>query len=360
MNNIQHRNLQDEEVSLKDVINEIKLLFGLVKKNIIAFLLCCTIGGAAGFSYAYYSKPTFLANMQFVFRSEGATGAGSLSSGLGSLLGVGAGGNGSALDRIVELLGTRKIVGEALLLQAEVDGKNDLLINHYIRLEELKKKWVDDRNLNKVVFKGYENYEQLDYAQRKAINQISSAIANGTGFGSSGLLEKDFNKNTGIINFDVAYKNENFAIALNKAIYMRLLNFYIEESSYNTNKNVKILQNKVDSIKRALIIAQGASARENDQALGLTLQQDRVEAKSLSIKENILTAMFAEAQRNLENLRYLELAAKPSFSIINFPYSPLKMEKANGVLFLVIGFVLSFLILLLVFRLKTYLKANSV
>jgi len=96
----------------------------------------------------------------------------------------------------------------------------------------------------------------------------------------------------------------------------------------------------VDSIKNALGYTQSASAKQIDQGLGILLQQDRVQQKNLGIKENMLILMYGEAQKNLEQLSFIQATTSPSFSIIDQPYSPIKPETKSKILFTLVGMFL--------------------
>ena len=55
----------------------------------------------------------------------------------------------------------------------------------------------------------------------------------------------------------------------------------------------------------------------------------KVGNKSLSFKENMLSLMYAEVQKNLETLRYIEASSMPSFSIIDQPFSPIRAQQKS-------------------------------
>jgi hypothetical protein len=138
--------------------------------------------------------------------------------------------------------------------------------------------------------------------------------------------------------------NEDFSIALTNAIYNEVIEFYSDQSLAATSNNVQVLTRKADSIRRELDATRRAFARNSDQALGLLLQEDKVENKSLSFKENMLSLMYAEVQKNLETLKYIEASSMPSFTIIDQPYSPIKPNRKSKPTYSLISFfVFSFI-----------------
>ena len=324
-----------DEISLKDLILKVKNLWKLFLSNIKTILLISLIGGALGLVYAWMSKPVYEAKMTFVMRAESNNVLSSLS-GISSLFGAGTyAASASPMDRILELLGSERIVGEALLSESTIEGKNDLIINHLIAIEGLKEKREKDTVLNKASFSASDRFETLSYAQRKAIKNLIGFVA-----GKEGILSKSFDKKSGVINVMVSHTSEDFSIALTNAMYNHLVDFYSKEAVSTISSKVEVLQNKVDSIKNALGSTQSASAKQIDQGLGILLQQDRVQQKNLGIKENMLILMYGEAQKNLEQLSYIQATTSPSFSIIDQPYSPITPKRKSKLIFTLAGSIL--------------------
>jgi uncharacterized protein involved in exopolysaccharide biosynthesis len=336
-NQIQQPFQEEEEFAVKDLIRILKTWKELFVNNIFKILFTGIIGGAIGFIYAYLDTPVYNAQLKFVMRSDPGSGLSSGLAGLSSILGsgTGPGGSGSGLERIIELIGSDRIIGNAILLEAEVNGKQDLLVNHYINLQGYRKTWEKDSLLSKVNYPVGVQFADLDFPQRKAIKMIIGSLIGKDN--TSKLIGKTFDKKSGVVTLSVTYKNEDFAIQLTNAIYQEVIEFYSDQSLAATSNNVQVLTQKADSIRRELDATRRAFARNSDQALGLLLQEDKVENKSLSFKESMLSLMYAEVQKNLETLRYIEASSMPSFSIIDKPFSPIRPIRKSIILFSIIG-----------------------
>lgn len=332
---------EEEEFGIKDLIRILRTWKEVFVNNIFKILIAGIIGGAIGFTYAYLSVPVYNAQLKFVMRSDPGSGLSSGLAGLSSILGsgTGAGGTGSGLERVIELIGSDRIIGNAILNEAIVNGKKDLLINHYITLQEYREKWTKDTILNSVTYPSNIKFSDLNFPQRKAIKIIIGSLIGKDN--KSKIIAKSFDKKSGVVTLAVGYKNEDFAIELTNAIYQEVIEFYSDQSLAATSNNVQVLTQKADSIRRELDETRRAFARNSDQALGLLLQEDKVENKSLSFKENMLSLMYAEVQKNLETLRYIEASSMPSFSIIDQPYSPIRPVKKSKIIFSFLGVFLS-------------------
>jgi uncharacterized protein involved in exopolysaccharide biosynthesis len=349
-NEIQQPFQDEEEFGIKDLIRILNTWKEVFLKNIFKILFAGIVGGAIGFAYAYLDTPQYNAQLKFVMRSD-PTNLGLGLSSLSSLLGSGTspGGSGSGLERVIELIGSDRIIGNAILKEAEVNGKKDLLVNHFINLQGYRRKWEEDTVINKVNYPIGIFFSDLNFSQRKAIKIIIGSLVGKDN--TSKLIAKSFDKKSGVVTLAVGFKNEDFAIELTNAIYQEVIEFYSDQSLAATSNNVQVLTRKADSIRMELEATRRAFAKNTDQALGLLLQEDKVENKSLSFKESMLSLMYAEVQKNLETLKYIEASSMPSFSVIDKPYSPIKAIKKNKIVLSIFGifigsfFVYIFLIL---------------
>jgi uncharacterized protein involved in exopolysaccharide biosynthesis len=340
-NEIQQPFQEEEEFGIRDLIRILKTWKEVFVNNIFKILFAGIIGGSIGFTYAYLDTPKYNAQLKFVMRSDPGSGLSSGLAGLSSILGsgTGPGGSGSGLERVIELIGSDRIIGNAILTEAEVNGKLDLLVNHYITLQGYRKAWAKDSLLRKVNFPVGVQFADLDFPQRKAIKNIIGSLISKDN--SSKIIGKSFDKKSGVVTLSVTYKNEDFSIVLTNAIYKEVIEFYSTQSLAATSNNVQVLNQKADSIRKELDATRRAFAKNSDQALGLLLQEDKVENKSLSFKENMLSLMYAEVQKNLETLKYIEASSMPSFSIIDQPYSPIRPVKKSKIIFSFFGVFLS-------------------
>lgn len=326
--------ITEDELTLKDIVKKILTVKKLFVKHFKTIVLFSVLGGLLGFGYAFSSKPLYTAKLSFVMRSDATSSAASGLAGLSSLLGSGtSAASTSPLDRIIELIGSDQIVGKALLTEGSVEGKRDLMINHFIRIADLTTSWRKDTSLATLKFNIGDEYNKLNFAQRKAIKAISAMLA-----GPKGMLSKSFDKKSGIMQMSVVYTHEELSIQLNKAIYNELIHFYTNESVAPLASKVVILQTKVDSIQGVLNYTQNMSALKNDQGLGLLLQQDKVVQKRLGIKETMLTMTYGESLKNLEQLKYILATITPSFSIIDEAFTPIQPQQKSKLKFGYIGF----------------------
>ena len=354
------QDLANQEIEI-DLMAEFLLLMNVVKKNYLWILLLSILGGAAGFIYVNIQKPLYSAKYKFIVKfNDGGGAALSGLSGIASLMGTG-GGMVDPYAKIIELAGSERIVGKALFYPARIDGKQDLLINHFIELEELKKDWQEDSTLSQVnrFNPAIYNVKKLSYPDRKALFNVISIMSGGEENTSKALIQHQYDKKTGIISINVKHWNEEFAIALSSAVYQELVDFHTMESFDKMSSNVSNVKNKVDSIRSALLSTQMSSAKKSDQTLGLIMQEDQVAKKNLSIRENMLVVMLGEAQKNYETLTLMQQSTKPNFNIIKEPFSPLNPEQKNKIVFAILGFFSTLFFVVAFFRVREWFTKKS-
>lgn len=329
---------------ISDVLLELSVWIGLIRKYFKRYLLVALIGGGLGITYATLYVPKYRADLRFMMRTD-ASGLASQLSSLNSLFGGGTSSSGTPAERIIELIGTEKVVANALLTTSAVNAKEDLLINHYMRLHELPEKWQKDSILSHVTFSKQDRFETFNFGQRMAFKKIYKAMVSLNS--NDGIITRSLAKKTAIITITAIHFNEEFAIALAKAMYMQLTDFYVNEVIASTRRNVQILTHKSDSIRNELEQTRRAYAQNTDKTLGILLQQNKVENKSLAVRENMLTLMYAEVQKNLETLKFMEESSAPSFSVIDMPYSPIDPSLKSRVKYGLFGaFVFAFLLII--------------
>lgn len=348
---------EEDNLSIKDIIKKGKDFYDLLKPHFWKLLIFALLGSALGFFNAFKSPPIYPAKVRFLMKESGSGSALMSSLGnLGSLFG-GATGTASPMDRTLAIIGSERIVGAALLKPIIVDNQSDLAINHFIRIQELHKAWKKDSSLNNFTFSKINlKQENFDFTYRKAFRSILNMFVGD----KSNILTKSFEKKSGVFDLSINTKNENFSIEFCKLLYKELEQFMYSQSIAVSGKNVAVLTNKIDSIKSELNAVQNALARNTDRTLGLLMQEDRVDQKKMMMKEQMLTIMYGEAQKNLETFRFLNESTVVGLEVIAAPFSPIKPIQKSVVKYTIFGFVLFGFFGLIYIYLRIWLKEQQI
>jgi hypothetical protein len=338
---------------LKLVVELIKDAYSLIVFNIHYIFIIGVLFAFLFFIYAKYQNPLFQAELRFVVKSEGSTsGISSALGGLGAMFGGAT--IGSPLERTVQVASSDRILGASLLTTVQIEGRSEVLANSLIRLNRLHDQWVKDTSLHKVVFSQNDTLiEYLSFPKRKALKILEEMIIPKSG---EGIVSRSFDKKSGVVSLIAKHENEEFAIVLTKQMFYKLREFYVEQMISSAANNVLILQKKVDSIKFELSKVQSSFARNTDQSFGLLFQEDKVELRKLAVREQMLLAMYSEAQKNLETFKFMNDSAIPSLTVIDMPYSPLQKIEKSKVLFALGGFLLGAFLTFLFILIRRWYK----
>lgn len=352
MENNANNTISEEDLLLSEIIIKVKKGFLFFRKKLWILLIISSIGAIIGFAQVYFSKPLFIAKVKFIMKDNG--GGTSLMSSLGSLSSLLGGNSGptSPLERTLAILGSERIVGRALLKSIIVDSKNDLAINHYVRISGFNQKWKNDSSLNNIIFSKGDNINTFNFSKRKAYKIIINNFINE----KSTVLTKSFDKKSGVIDLSIKTFNESFSIEFCKLIYSELDQFIYNQQLNSSGKNVEILDKKIDSIKSELSYVQNSLARSTDRTLGLLMQEDKVNQKQLIMKEQMLTIMYGEAQKNLETFKFVNESINKGLEIIEYPLSPIIPESKSKLRYTLIGFFLSGIISYVILFIHNWFK----
>ncbi len=329
-------NIEEEEFSLNDIKNQIHLIVTFTKRNLYKLLIIACMGGCIAFLFALFSKPIYSAKTKFLLKESNSTSSliGSLG-GLGSLI-TGTAGTISPLERTNAIIRSEKIVGNALLRKINVDGKIDLVINHFIEINDLHEVWSNDSLLSKIKFSNQDTVrENLNFNKRKAYRNIINYLISE----KSKFLNNNYDKKTGVFVITVNSINEDFSIEFNKILYDAVEIFMYKQNVTSSENSVSILTNKKDSIRTLLNSIQNELARTNDRTLGLLMQEDKVTQKRLLMQEQMLTIMYGEVQKNLETFKFMNESVNTVLEVIETPFSPLLPITKSKRDYTIIGFV---------------------
>ena len=162
------------------------------------------------YSYNYLIKPTYYARTTFVLDNDNVSSMGDLSS-LASLAGINASSFVDAsslfqIDNIQELYRSNAMIKKTLLSKSKIDNKDILIIERFIKAENLEKKWsnlgfnVNDLRSNKTsrvqdsLIKGLVKLIKKEYLVVNKPSRKTTILEIGFDHKDE-ILAKNFNKN---------------------------------------------------------------------------------------------------------------------------------------------------------------------
>jgi len=330
----------DEEISLRELLLKIgewwRYLLSKWKTIVIAGLL----GAVLGLAYSFIRKPLYTASFSFVLDEQKAGGGLSQMSGLASLVGINLGGmEGAGLftsDNIMEFIKSKRIIKQTLLSKANFEGREELLIDRYVDIYDLRDGWKKKEEL--VNFKFIPDSSNY-YLQDSLFSLYYKDIIKNT------LTINKPDKKLNIIQLDIESPDELFSKAFCERLIQNVTDFYIQTRTKKSSENLAILSKQVDSVRRELNEAIGgvAMATDANPNPNEAFQRLRVSSQKRQVDVQANTAILSELVKQQEIAKLDLRNNKPLIQALDRPILPLEEDKIGKVKGIVIGgFLLGF------------------
>ena len=338
-NQIQNSNIDNDDISLKEILIKTIEWLSFLKSKWKTIFLVGIIGGIIGLSIALFEKPTYKAVLTFAMEedkgSTGGLGALGIANSLGIDLGGGGGGGGAfAASNLAELMKSRLLVEKVLLKPILFNGKNISLAEYYIQINDLRKKWEGNPELKNVQFLPNAGRSTFTLQQDFALQQIHNALIDKE---KLSIMQKD--KKVTILSIIVTSENELFSKFFCENLAKETSDFYIETKSKKSKMNVDILQKQVDSVKSALNNAITGVAFEVDNVYNLNPAFNIKGAKSKKIQIDVQanSAILTNLAVQLELAKITLRKETPLIQLIDHPILPLIKEEFGKTTLLIFG-----------------------
>jgi hypothetical protein len=342
----------DGEVTLKEVVLKVRRWRRYLTSKWLTIIFFGMLGALGGLTYSYFQKPVYTATTTFVLEAGDKAGGLGQYAGLASIVGIdiGSGGGGGIFqgDNIIELYKSRTMIKKSLLSSVLVNGKDEMLVDRYIEFNNLRDKWKSDPQLRDLNF----NIGASGPLTRVQDSLIGVFVSN---INRYNLTVSKPDKELSIIRVDVKAKDELFAKAFNDQIVKNVNDFYIQTKTKKSLENVRILQQKTDSVKKSMngAIYSAAAVADATPNLNPTRQVQRVvpmQRAQFSAETN--KAVLGELVKNLEMSKMALMREMPLLQVVDTPYYPLMKEQFGKIKGLILGGLTGVLLTIIVLFLK--------
>ncbi|MES2560292.1 MAG: Wzz/FepE/Etk N-terminal domain-containing protein [Bacteroidota bacterium] len=345
--------ISSDEITLKELVQKIKEWVRYFKSKLKIIIIFGFLGFAVGLTQAFLDKPVYKAELVLALEDKGA-GGGSYA-GIASQFGIdlgGAGGGAFSGENTIELMKSRNIIEKALLTPVEIDGKKDLLINRFIDFNELRKKWAKSNR------PGLENIQYVENEDRKLFGIAKDSVLYTVykGIKKTDLTVEKIDKKLSIIKVTLKSKDEIFAKYFTEVLVNAASDLYVLTKTQKSKKNLEILEERLDSVKRELDKNIYAAASTKDQNYNIIRAKGNISFSQKQLNVQVLTTMYGELIKNTEIAKYTLMREEPLIQIIDTPIFPLEKTKLGKIKGALVGGILGTFFILLalaVVRLKT-------
>jgi len=342
--NTQHRQASpQDELTLRDLIITFQVYRREAFRQWWLYALCFLVIGGYLFYRAVSTPATYPAKLTFMVNEDEGSGIGGVSSVLGQLgLGRGRAGSRYNLDKIVELARSRRIIQEVILSKIDSGIQDDYIGNALITAYELNEKWAKD-NPEMEGFKfTHDSVPAFNLSERSALLALHGLLVGGEK--NPGLVSSSFDELSGILTLNCATINEELSVTIAKTLFDRLGKFYIDQAIERQLKTYELVRTKVDSIVGELSKADMGLAIYTDASNNLFSRVDQVKGQRLQREIIKLSAMQAEAVKNMEYAEFVLKNARPVIQELDIPISPLQPSRPSRLKALLLGAVIAFVL----------------
>ena len=322
----------NDEIQLKDILIKLSDYKSFLVTKRLTILLFSFFFSFLAIVIVFTSEVRYNADLTFVVEGENQGGTLSGMSGIANQYGFDIGSSSSTTfsqDNVIELLKSRGVVQKALMQKAIVNNKMDLLIEHYLELNEVKEKWEDIDDLKSIYFHDY-----TTYIHDSIIGVIWEQI-----------IENDLNINmqtdkANIVKLSYGSLNQEFAKAFVESLIGEMSKMYISHQTAQANNTLDFLQKRADSVFIELENAEQDYAKIKDVNQRIVKASGRLKELQLMRKVEVLNTMYLELVKNLELSKITLLNKTPIINIIDKPIIPLEEDNFSSVLAAILGALL--------------------
>lgn len=312
--------IKPDQFSFKSLIIKFLLIIPYIKSNYKRILLGALVGFIVGLSVEYYrsNDKKFKSEVVFLLDNDKASGGGL--SELASTLGLGdLNGSNSNLfsgENFKELFKTRNLLRKAILTKVKIDNKEDIYGNIFLA----------KCNLYDHEWKGYPehiaNYKFKNSDLKTSSREDKEILDIIALYLKTNSELKNENPKSTFQTLTIETRNDTLSYLWAKLYLNTLADFYISNKNKKSNELLEILDKRKDSLRTALYYTQGKLANYTDQNQQIVFQRARIISDRLQMNSTQLQAMYLEAVRNYDNLKFSLVKETPLFNLISEPELP--------------------------------------
>ena len=326
----------NDEIKLKDILiklSEYKTELWNKKVKIILFSFLFFVFGIL---ISFISATEYKADLTFVVEnaSSGNPSLGSLS-GVASQFGFDLGSASSSTfsqENIMQLLKSRGVVEATLLRSESINGKKDLMVEHYLTFNKIRAGWEKLDEFNGV------NYNDLHTLEHDSIlGNIWQHIT------EDKLTVEIQDEEANIITLSYISVDERFAKQFTEVLIDEMSKMYIKHQTKQARNTLDFIQDRADSVFVELKKAEQEFAQIKDINQRIIKASGRLKELQLMREVEVLNTMYLEIIKNLEISKMTLLNKTPIINIIDKPILPLEEEKISKAAGILGGFLGGFL-----------------
>jgi len=329
-----------EETSFKDLVIKFReYALESIRYWYIPVFFALVVAGYQLYKFYNY-QPVYPAMITFSVDEDEGGG----SSGLSSVLGqFGLGGVRPTrynLDKILELSKSRRVVQQTLFNKITVDGKQDFIANHLLRLYNLNAVEPKTSKNESPFYFTHDSIPAFDRKENEMLLMVYNFVIGPSDQPKKALMNATYNEDTNIMSISATTTDETLSLEMAKHMFESLSNYYINKAIEKQVKTFKIVREKRDSVLAVLKSVEYRLANSKDTRRSLIMRTDQVTELYLQRELLALSAMYAEVLKNTEVADFALRNKTPFIQVIDTPIVPIAPVQLSLLRLLFIGMVL--------------------
>ncbi|MEP6794277.1 MAG: hypothetical protein ABJB16_08130 [Saprospiraceae bacterium] len=330
----------EDEASLKDLVIKFReYTLESIRYWYIPVLFAFLVTGYQLYKYFTYD-PVYPAKITFSVDEDEGGGATGLSSVLGQFGLGGVRPTRYNLDKILELSKSRRVVQQTLFNKITIDGKEDFIANHLLRLYKLNTADPKKEKTESPFFFTHDSILVFDRKENEVLLMLYNVIIGPPEQPKKALLSAAYNEDTNIMSLSASTTNETLSLELAKRMFESLSNYYVNKAIEKQVKTFKIVREKRDSVLSVLKSVEYQLANFKDTHRNLLMKTDQVSELRLQRELTALAAMYAEVLKNTEVADFALRNKTPFIQVVDSPILPIPPTQLSLIRQLLIGLIL--------------------
>jgi LPS O-antigen subunit length determinant protein (WzzB/FepE family) len=317
------------ELDIRTVLNALSAAKQTLISKKITLIISSLIFGAVATGIAFLMPVYYVAESSFMAEESNKNGGLGGMVNIASQLGIGGGPAKDNTEKILDLIKSRRIFESTMMDSAKIDGIQDVLINHYLRVSNWGQKLTQQ-----------DEFRNFKYDAAKPFTRTHDSIMQVLHFQfNKTLIESETKKTSTLLKLKVKTEHEVFSQKFNRSLLQNLNLYYIATTVAKQKNMFEILEGRADSLRTEIEMNERMMAKSNDENIHAFKMEPRIDMVRLKREITTLNLVYGEVIKNLEMARANLLNETPVLSVIDEPALPLEKEKPAKKIWLIGGMI---------------------
>lgn len=335
--------LSEEDIRIVDILDS----FGSYLKYMLKkwYILLVGVGGLTYFGY-YFAKSspsTYVAYTSFNSVDSRVSAMG----GMMSMMGISFAG-GSSVDVLTGIFSSRNVFINSILNDMEIDGKTTKLANYYMHVFKYDEGFKEDPKLKNFKFTS-NDIEDLTPTELEVATLMYGDF-------SDGFFTAEYDMTTGLIKAEVETPDFQLSKELTKNMLEETVFFYQKKQLENAKISLNNSTKRMDSIAAEMKARQLLIAESQDQNIFNKKKINTIDQQKLMQELTTLNVMYSDATSTKESSKAGLMLQNNLVRIIDSPEFSTYPKKKSALLYSLIGFAISIVLVIIPLILSKAIK----